>query len=163
MRRSIVALVASIACIWALPGAATAQLPTCPPGTSNPGYCEPPPSVQDITQTAASAHANAQDAIAVNGSIERLVAGSGVPVSARARTAGKHTITLSVKLGRKMVVLARGSKAVRKAGKTKIVLAATKAGKKYLRGRKSARVKITTVFNPKVGKTVTLTGKAKVN
>ena len=163
MRKSIVTLVASIACLWALPGVATAQLPTCPPGTTNPGYCEPSPSVKDIVKTAASAHANAQDALADEGSIDNLVAGSGVSVNAQARATGKHTIKLTVKLGRKTIVIATGSKAVRKAGKTKIVLSSTKAGRKYLRGRESARLRITTTFDPKVGRTVRLKGNTKVN
>jgi hypothetical protein len=164
MRKSIVALAASIACIGAVPGVAAAQLPTCPPGTTNPGYCEPPPSVDDIVQSAASAHVSAQNAVAEEGAIDQLVSGEAVTFNATPRTPGKHTIKLTVKLGRDTVVLAKATKTSRKAGQTKIVLTLTNAGRSYLKGRDSARVKITTTFDPKApGRTVKLTGKTKMN
>lgn len=153
MKKTFVVIAATIGTLLLLPGAASAQGGDCPPGSTNPEYC---PTVPPARDDALSGARGAVDVLGRRGSLTRLCNGEAATITATPDSPGVYTITLTIVVNGQTIVVAKGTKTVTKAGRTRIQLRPTKAGKKYLCGRNAVRGIVKSKFKPRGKKAFTV-------
>lgn len=147
-RRAAAALIAAavVSLLAIMPNTARSQNLVCPAGTTNPDYCL---TAQDVNALL-SGDAKKVEAVLKKLTAAKLIA-SGVTLSYTAPGKGKITVTL--KVGNKVV--GKVTKSVSKAGAVKIKVKLSASGKKYVstlvKKKKSVTLKVTEKFVPASG------------
>lgn len=149
MRKTLVAVAVTVLGTLGMSATAQAQedLPPCPPGTSNPGYCEAQPPCPDgaanpdyceVGPTKAtklsvkSAVRQAHRKVRKRGRMLALLRRKRMPFLAGARSAGVYRMRLVVRSCGQLIVVARGAERVSERGRVVLALRVTKAGHAYL-------------------------------
>ncbi len=133
MRKSLLAVAVTVVGVLGMSATAQAQeeLPPCPPGTSNPGYCEAGPS-KATKRSVRSAFRQARKKLRKRGVLVHLLRKKRIRFAAMARTKGRYRMRLIVRSCGERVLVARGFRRVTGSGQVILGLRVTKAGRAYL-------------------------------